>query len=308
MVLMCKNAGNWTQALFTLASGGAGVAERGLTSGVPMTTTVVLEGPYGGLGNTLLPSFSSVLLVAGGSGITHALSLAHDLILRAPTGVVRARAVDLVWIVRTEEAAKPLMPTLLDLVNDAKAWEIKCLEGRKKGGAQSRPTGLRVRIYVTRCPVSSPLNLLSGCNNDDLIDITDDILVDRPRLHPEHRQTTEADREKLAYLSRNPSSSSTSSSSSSYSSFFTHPSKHNTPISSITASPLRPNIPSLLSSLADETISRHGRDMTDPSGMCVTACGPDGMVSEVRDAVRRLTRYKKWAVGGVELEEEVFGF
>lgn len=113
LVLMCKAAGNWTQLLYEFASGRSGALNlmKGGKIRRMTETTVILEGPYGGLGNTLLPSFSSVMLVAGGSGITHALAFANDLLARAPSGVVRARTVDLVWVVRSEEAAKPFMPS-----------------------------------------------------------------------------------------------------------------------------------------------------------------------------------------------------
>lgn len=297
MVLMCKKAGNWTEKLYELAAGGGG-SVRLDDPGVEKSSTVsvILEGPYGGLGNTLLPSFSSVVLVAGGSGITHALSLANDLISRAPTGVVRARTVDLIWMVRTEDAAKPLIPSLLDLVNDAKAWEVQCLKSRRQGQETSQPTALRVTIHVTRCPTSSPMNLLTPVN--PFASDRDDVLEDLQIPPGSRRLPSEADQEKYAYLSRNPSSSSTDS---------VYP-KSRSPLSRISIHSSRPNFGSLLTRVADETLARHGREMTDPSGVCVTSCGPTGMCLDVRRAVRGLEGWKKRAVGGVELEEEKFGF
>ncbi|ORX38304.1 FAD-binding domain-domain-containing protein [Kockovaella imperatae] len=150
MILLCKAVGGWTRKLHGYAS--SVDAEQGTRR-----ATIIVEGPYGGLGNTLVPSFSSVLLVAAGSGITHSLSLAHDLIIRAPTGVVRARAIDLVWIVKNEEQASPLFPTLLELVKDAKRFEEKCLASPEN----PVPVALRIKIYLSRCPDSSPLPLLS---------------------------------------------------------------------------------------------------------------------------------------------------
>lgn len=334
---MCKQAGDWTEALYNLA-------DNGQTRNGPFKATVILEGPYGGLGNTLLPSFSSVLLVAGGSGITHSLSLAHDLIMKAPTGVVRARAIDLVWLVKTEEAAQPLIPTLLDLTNDAKAFETLCLAGNKRSGSVLRPTALRIKIYVTRCPVSSPLTLLSqhehekgygGGTAGDIFDITDDVLQDRsnpfvdvaniiPPITPTSnhqtyypcsydylkpsltRQTSEAEKLKQSYLSRNPSTSSTTSSSSSNSATFLL--QQPSPMSSISVHPSRSDFGGMLSRLADEVIAKSGREMVDPSGMVVVACGPVGMVESVKEGVRGMEGYKCRAVGGVEVEEEVFGF
>ena len=289
MVLMCKAAGNWTEKLFNHASSNAettDISESESGSGRMTAATVILEGPYGGLGNTMLPSFSSVLLVAGGSGITHALTLAHDLVSRSASGVVRARTVDLVWAVRTEDVARALIPTLLDLVNDARSWEATCLDGRRKGENRPLPTALRVKIYVTRCPSSSPLDLLTTSSSP----------VNRQDMD---LQATEAEQEKLGYLTRNVSSSSTSS---------TLSIKHNYPLSAISVHPARPDIAGLLVDVADETVARHGREMTDADGMCVTACGPGGLCDDVRAAVRGLEEWKRRAVGGVDLEMETFGF
>ncbi len=301
MVLMCKAAGTWTEKLYELAAG----REETLQTGDPgtkrtTTATVILEGPYGGLGHTLLPSFSSVVLVAGGSGITHSLALAHDLVTRAPTGVVRARTVDLVWIVRTEDLAKPLVPSLLELVSDAKAWEVQCLQTRLKGGDRPQPTALRVTVYITRCPASSPVNLLA--QDAPFLAGRDDVLLDRQRPRNPYglgRQTTEADQQKYAYLCRNVSTSSSTSS---------LMKKHNTPLSTISVHASRPEFGSLLTDFVDETIARSGRDMVNASGVCVTPCGPVGMCDDVRRAVRGLEGWKKRVVGGVELEEERFGF
>ncbi|WWC93364.1 hypothetical protein V866_000198 [Kwoniella sp. B9012] len=288
LVLMCKRAGDWTNSLYELAQRSSDLEDR--AEGGRNNATIIVEGPYGGLGNTLAPSFSSVVLVAGGSGITQSLSLAQDLVRRAPTGVVRARTIDLIWMVRTEDIAKPLMSTLLDLVNEAKQWEIQCIEGRRKGHKRPNPTALRVKIFVTRCPASSPLNLLP-----------DDWIVSELATTLK-RQPSAADKEKYQYLCRNPSTSSTSTMSSISSM------KNNTPLSTISVNPIRPNFSIFLDSLTDEIISRYGRMMVDPSGVLVTACGPESLIQGVRSAVRKLEEYKVRGCGGVEFEDEHFGF
>jgi len=243
LVLMCKVAGDWTRRLHDFAS-------------VTKTTTIVLEGPFGGLGNTLLPSFSGVVVTAGGSGISHALSLSHDLLARAPSGAVRARAVDLVWTIPTEDIAKPLMPTLIDMVEDARAFESTCLEGRKMHQSMPSPVAFRVHIHVTRCPASSPITLeLKRLSN--------------PFLHP---------LEKPSYY---------------------------TCLSGINVLRNRPDFASILHGVADEVIDQGKRERTQPSGICVTACGPGSMVDSVRNAARGLGRKTRDA-GGVDYEEEYF--
>lgn len=301
MVLMCKVVGKWTERLFDLVND---QSRNEKPHGEPFKATVILEGPYGGLGNTMLPSFSGLLLVAGGSGITHALALAHDLIIRSPTGIVRARAIDLVWTVRTEDMARPLIPTLLDLVEDARSFEEKCLEGRKLQQDLPSPLGLRIHIHVTRCPSSSPLTLLSPSispvNPFASEYEYDDTLEDRKGLK---RQDSAAEREKAAYLSRNKVttlslSSRTSSKGRGY----------YTPLSSISVSKRRPEYGIVLDELVDEVRDRARRERTDPSGICVTVCGPAGLCDSVRDTVRTLSGKRRRLVGGVELEQETFGF
>jgi ferric-chelate reductase len=308
LILMCKNSGDWTKALHKLAQGPTGHAESALGPNAPVDVTMIVEGPHGGMGNTMLPAFSSVLLCAGGSGITHSLALAHDLMTKATTGVVRARTIDLVWVIRTEEAARPLMPTLLDMVNDAKAFEMACLTDRRYGGTSPLPTALRVKIFVTRCPSSSPLKLANTCaeNNDDfdIAHITHEANSD-PK-NPFNDQNPFIDPEvQVAYLSRRPSSAKTTGG---FSSFSIPNSARSVPLSSIAAFPKRAKFDTIVSTLVEETIHRHALDRTDSSGVCVTACGPEAMVESVNVAVRSVDVNRRRAVGGVDFEEECFGY
>ncbi|WWC63529.1 uncharacterized protein I303_106132 [Kwoniella dejecticola CBS 10117] len=302
LVLMCKRAGDWTNSLYELAQRSSDFEDR--AEGGRNQATIILEGPYGGLGNTLAPSFSSVVLIAGGSGITQSLALAQDLVSRASSGVVRARTIDLIWMVRTEDTAKPLTSTLLGLVNEAKQWEIQCLEGRRRGEKRPNPTALRVKIFVTRCPASSPLNLLP----DDQIEewkIEQDTFTLQANGGLK-RQPSAADKAKYEYLCRNPSSSSTSSNWSTSTSSLAK--KYNLPLSTISINPLRPNFEILLNSFVDETINTYGKMRVDPSGMLVSACGPEDMIANVRSSIRGMQAEKKVGCGGIEFEDEHFGF
>lgn len=292
MVLMCKNTGDWTNRLFNLSrtlEASASEPEEGAGRNV----TIIIEGPYGGTGNTMLSSFSSLVLIAGGSGITHALAIAHDLLKRSPTGAVRARTVDLVWMVKTEREAKPLMATLLELVSDAKSWEDASIEGQRRQANYAFPTALRIHIFVTRCPASSPLTLVPDATVLSSSDVeTDsrnsDMTDDMPG----------ANREKVVYLARNLSTSST----------MLAMRDKNPQLSGITARPARPNLNIIISKIADDTIAHHRRRLIEASGMYVTACGPEGLVYSTMQAVKTLEAYKRIAVGGVEFEEERFDF
>jgi len=47
-----------------------------------------------------MSSFTSALIVVGGSGITFALSCIEDLIMKAEEGASRTRVIQLVWVVQ----------------------------------------------------------------------------------------------------------------------------------------------------------------------------------------------------------------
>lgn len=96
-------------------------------------------------------SFSSVMLVAGGSGITHSLGIAHDLIRKAsvPPYNVRARSVTIIWATRTIESVEGLLPSFNKL--------IEC--GHKAEQESPYGTTLRIHVYVTRQPASLPMRL-----------------------------------------------------------------------------------------------------------------------------------------------------
>ena len=125
MVLLCKSAGDWTRKLFDMAK--VSNKEGGMIR-------VVVEGPYGGPGHMIYSSFSAVVLVAGGSGITYALSLVHDLIQKDLKGESRVKSIDLVWVVPDPANLSPLLPLLSSLIQE------------------SVYTPLRVCVFYTRAP------------------------------------------------------------------------------------------------------------------------------------------------------------
>ena len=302
MVLMCKVAGDWTKRLYDFAAcSPTWPGEK--QSSETVSATIVLEGPYGGMGNTMLPSFSGVVLAAGGSGISHSLALAHDLVLRAHTGVVRARTVDLIWAVSTQEAAKPLMPTLIELVEDAKALEEKCLEGRKHRQDLPPPVALRVHIFVTRSPASSPILLLEPQQvprqKPSIDSIASGYSDDSRRALI--RQTSDAEQMKRAYIERNRSLNLGLPSSATGKAYYA-------PLSGIEVQAKRPDFEVAIDEVVDEVIDRAKRERNEPSGVCVATCGPAGLVSAVRDATRRVQGSKGRAVGGIDFEEEHFGY
>ena len=128
MVLLCKCAGDWTQKLFDMAK----LSSEAGNMGIPIR--VVVEGPYGGPGHTIYSSFSAAVLIAGGSGITYAISVVQDIIQKDLKGESRLKSIDLVWIVRNPANLSPLLPLLSSLVQE------------------SVYTPLRICVFYTRAP------------------------------------------------------------------------------------------------------------------------------------------------------------
>ncbi|KAI0031325.1 ferric reductase like transmembrane component-domain-containing protein [Vararia minispora EC-137] len=120
--LIVKRVGRSTSRLYSLAGGdertrgekqpadGDAEAQRELRR-----VTVVVEGPYSGP-HTLFEAYSGVVLVAGGSGITYALSLLDDLLAKHAAGASHVRVLELVWSVADYAALTPLLPTLQTLL------------------------------------------------------------------------------------------------------------------------------------------------------------------------------------------------
>lgn len=360
MVLMAKAAGNWTTDLYRLAASRGVASNAGdLEVGVwKRNARVQIEGPYGGPGNTLPLSFSSLCLIAGGSGISHAIGTAQDLIARSPSGVVAARTVDIIWVVRVQQTARAIMPTLNALVEQARDWERKALSLRRKGAEIAMPTALRVHIFVTRVPGSSPLTLVNekrmskwerasklfpssmpnsalghGDEDDDMEDLDDvsddphsasssadghgfasshghadseDWCVDsdptfKQHAFPPKRQPSAAEKTKADWLQRNPSNASVAR-------LHERMTDWTRPMSSLSAYRGRPELNTVVNTIVEETMGRHGRALIEPSGVFVTCCGPEFLVNDARDAARTVLPWKALAAGGVEFEAEFFGF
>lgn len=281
IVLMVKSAGDWTSRLLEYAS----TPENLEGAQAARTASVIIEGPYGGLGNTLPCAFSSIMVVSAGSGISHALSLVNDLLHRSPTGAVRARTIDFVWVVRSETAARAFMPTLQELYSEAQTREQTCLEARKAGVSHHRPLALRIKVYISRADPDVAVNLLAANPFEDPIESSQSSASHGKLGFP-------LGTEKRAGLNPNDTTRTTRSRA----------------LSLIDAVPGRPDLEQCVSSLVEETAARYETLGADASGVLVTACGPLGLVDDARRAVRRIDGRVKRAAGGVEFESEHFGF
>ena len=98
LTLMVKKAGDWTNKLYNMATKSDAIYTG--DGGGGMKAKVWIEGPYGGVGNTMMDSYSGAVFVVGGSGITFALSSITDLVQKDIQGSSRLKVIHLIWCVQ----------------------------------------------------------------------------------------------------------------------------------------------------------------------------------------------------------------
>ncbi|BGP23647.1 hypothetical protein JCM10295v2_002548 [Rhodotorula toruloides] len=97
--------------------------------------------PYGGPMLTDFADAQSVILIAGGSGITFCAPLLEELVYLATVGKTSVRSVTLVWTMRDAELIESYQAFLSGLVDDAR--EKTALE-------------VKISLHVTRAPLNLP--------------------------------------------------------------------------------------------------------------------------------------------------------
>ena len=100
MVLIAKKTGAWTTELYHAASRMEDdCSEKGAAAG---SLRVLVEGPYGGTGAMIMSSYTSALLVGGGSGITFVLAQAEELVRDITLGRSSVCHIELIWTTQDE--------------------------------------------------------------------------------------------------------------------------------------------------------------------------------------------------------------
>lgn len=66
------------------------------------TTSVLLDRPYGGPGSVEFGAYSSVVLLAGGEGISFVLATLEDLVRKMKAGQCQTKKVQVTWAVKSE--------------------------------------------------------------------------------------------------------------------------------------------------------------------------------------------------------------
>lgn len=105
LILMVKKAGDWSNGLYNMATKIDAIYAG--DGGSSTKATVWIEGPYGGVGNAMMDSFSGAVFVVGGSGITFALSSITDLVQKDLKGSSRLKVIHLIWCVQDARTYTP---------------------------------------------------------------------------------------------------------------------------------------------------------------------------------------------------------
>jgi len=77
-------------------------------------TKCFAEGPYGGMHK--MHSYGTVMLFAGGIGITHQVPHVRDLVAGFANGTVAARKVILVWVIQSPEHLEWIRPWMTEIL------------------------------------------------------------------------------------------------------------------------------------------------------------------------------------------------
>jgi len=122
MMLPVKAQGSWTRNLLRMSGGAADArpeekitdTERGRTPA--REVRVIVEGPYSGPGYTLYTAYSGAVLVAGGSGISYAMSVLDDMLQKHARGKSHVRVIEVIWTVMDPDSLYSLLPELIPLM------------------------------------------------------------------------------------------------------------------------------------------------------------------------------------------------
>ena len=124
---------------------------RAAPTGV-ISAYAMVEGPYGGLDS--LHSYGTVVLFAGGIGITHQLGHVRDLLEGNAAGTVATQKIVLVWTVPTVEClewVRPWMDQILPMGNRTQVLKILIYVTRPRSPREVISRSETVKMFSGRC-------------------------------------------------------------------------------------------------------------------------------------------------------------
>ncbi|KAB8221527.1 ferric reductase NAD binding domain-containing protein [Aspergillus novoparasiticus] len=109
------------------------------------TASALVEGPFGGLHS--LSSYGTVLLIAGGIGITHPMSYLHEILSGFSQKSTAVRKVSLIWVIRSIDHLEWIQPWMTSLMNHP-ALQVPN-EQKSHTYFQFPELSLSIQIYLT---------------------------------------------------------------------------------------------------------------------------------------------------------------
>jgi hypothetical protein len=156
--------------------------QKALTSrGGRFSTKCFAEGPYGGM--HMMHSYGTVMLFAGGVGITHQLSHVRDMVAGYANGTVAVRRLVLVWIIKSPEHLewiRPWMTSILAMEGRRDVLRIMLFATRPRSTQEIHSPSATVQMFPGRPNVDSLMDIemenqvgamgVSVCGSGDLSD------------------------------------------------------------------------------------------------------------------------------------------
>lgn len=145
------------------------------------STKCFAEGPYGGM--HMMHSYGTVMLFAGGVGITHQVPHVRDLVAGYANGTVAVRRLVLVWIIRSPEHLewiRPWMTSILAMESRRDVLRIMLFVTRPRSTKEIHSPSATVQMFPGRPNIDALMNIemenqvgamgVSVCGGGDLSD------------------------------------------------------------------------------------------------------------------------------------------
>jgi hypothetical protein len=243
--------------------------------GLPVLIHFIFFGA-GGPQHTVFSSFSAAVFVAGGSGITFALSVIQDLVQKDLRGASRVKIIELIWIVPNPACLAPVLPTLSMLVQ------------------QSVFTPLRISVFYTRAPTGKQPAFFAAASASPFAESG---LGQSPSSPSPRSAAAQSQSQRLSAQALKLSSSAQQPT-------------HFPP--GLTLAPGKPRLLKFLEHAINHAVtmghSNPNGEVLNLTGVIVGVCGPVGLADDAAAAVSGVDPLRRDQVGGVELHEEVFGW
>ncbi|KAL4946174.1 hypothetical protein BDV06DRAFT_161105 [Aspergillus oleicola] len=124
------------------------------------TLTAFAEGPYGSIHS--MDSYGSVMLFAGGVGITHLVPFCRHLVQGYADGTVAARRVTLVWIIQSPEHLewiRPWMTSILAMNRRREVLRIMLFITRPRNTKEIQSPSSTVQMFPGRPNIDTLINM-----------------------------------------------------------------------------------------------------------------------------------------------------